>query len=85
MRFLLMLAGIVVLILALRGLLLPPPRRPRDIGGRDTAGRAPEKMIACNHCGLYLPESEALSADGKFFCNREHHRDWLDGQRGKKS
>ena len=79
MRLLILLAAVVVLILALRSLLLPSSRRT----ARGTP-QTPEKMIACAHCQLYLPESEALSADGRFFCNREHHRNWLDDQRGKK-
>ncbi|HEX5055338.1 MAG TPA: PP0621 family protein [Gammaproteobacteria bacterium] len=79
MRFLILLAGIVVLILTLRGLLLPPPRR----NARDTR-QEPEKMVGCAKCGLYLPESEALSAEGRFFCNLEHHHGWLADQRGKK-
>lgn len=46
-------------------------RRPGD-GTRRT-----EKMFACAHCGLYLPESEAMLSDGAAFCNKEHREQWL--------
>ena len=35
-----------------------PPRRA-----------APENMVACAHCGVHLPRSEALVQDGKFYCS----------------
>ncbi len=35
---------------------------------------APEQMVTCNHCGLYLPRGEAISAGDKFFCCDEHRR-----------
>ena len=39
----------------------------------DPAQRAPERMIACAHCGVHLPASEA-SADeaGRHYCSRAH-------------
>lgn len=40
--------------------------RPRDV--------PPEKMVNCAHCGLYLPEKEAVSEDGKFYCCAQHRR-----------
>jgi uncharacterized protein len=33
-----------------------------------------EKMVACAHCGLNLPRSEALEESGRFFCSEEHRR-----------
>lgn len=35
---------------------------------------APEQMVNCHYCGLYLPQSEALAEAGKFFCCAEHRR-----------
>jgi uncharacterized protein len=31
-------------------------------------------MVACSHCGLNLPRSEALEQSGQFFCSEEHRR-----------
>lgn len=33
-----------------------------------------EQMVACAHCGINVPGSEALQADGRFYCSEEHHR-----------
>ena len=33
-----------------------------------------EPMVACAHCGVNLPRSEALEAQGRFFCSEEHRR-----------
>lgn len=32
----------------------------------------PQDMVACAHCGLHLPRSEALAEAGHFYCTREH-------------
>jgi uncharacterized protein len=29
-------------------------------------------MVECAHCGLHLPESEALMKENKYFCGEEH-------------
>jgi uncharacterized protein len=31
-----------------------------------------EAMVRCEACGLNLPESDALSRDGRWYCSREH-------------
>ena len=36
--------------------------------------RPPEHMVACRHCGVNLPRSEALEEDGRFYCGEEHRR-----------
>jgi uncharacterized protein len=77
MRLLIMIAGFIVLVLLFRSLLPRPRTRPRQ-------DNTPEKMVSCLWCRLYLPESEALQGNGKFFCNREHHNAWLEDQRQKK-
>ncbi len=28
--------------------------------------------IKCDHCGVFVPESEALEQDGNHYCCREH-------------
>ena len=33
-----------------------------------------ENMKACAHCGVNLPRSEALEADGQYYCSEEHRR-----------
>lgn len=29
-------------------------------------------MVACGHCGVHLPESEAIQEGGKYYCCEEH-------------
>lgn len=41
---------------------------------KDATEAAPEQMVHCSHCGLYLPQSEAIADGDKFFCSAEHRR-----------
>ena len=42
-----------------------PPTPPTD---QPTA----ERMVHCERCGLHLPQTDAIAADGVFFCSKEH-------------
>ena len=42
----------------------------QDLPGQDKA--AAEDMVRCAHCGVHLPKSESIHADGQFFCSAEH-------------
>jgi len=46
----------------------------RKDAARDAAEAAPEQMVNCSHCGLYLPQSEAIREGDRFFCCVEHRR-----------
>jgi uncharacterized protein len=67
-----------LLFLALIGFLLikglkkaPGARRDGGTKGRE---RAVEKMVACAHCGVNLPEGESVQAGGRHYCSEEHRR-----------
>lgn len=47
------------------------PRRVRPSRGE---GDKIEDMVRCAHCGVHLPRSEGVLADGKYYCSAEHHR-----------
>jgi ribosomal protein S26 len=32
-------------------------------------------MIACDRCGLHVPEDEAIHRNGKHYCSEEHARE----------
>lgn len=32
------------------------------------------ELVECAHCGVLLPQSEALLAEGRTYCSREHMR-----------
>ncbi len=36
--------------------------------------RAAERMVECAHCGVHLPESEAVKQADRYFCSDEHRR-----------
>lgn len=41
---------------------------------RPAAEGVPEKMVNCGHCGLYLPQSEAVREGDSYYCCAEHRR-----------
>ena len=46
----------------------PPPRCP-------TPAATPQDMVACAHCGVHLPRSEALTHGPRTYCCAEHQRE----------
>lgn len=46
----------------------------RKGAAKDAPEAAPEQMVNCSHCGVYLPQSEAIAEGGKYFCCAEHRR-----------
>jgi uncharacterized protein len=47
--------------------------RPRPPVAQRPAPAPPANMIACSHCGLHLPEADAVSgAEGRRFCSEAH-------------
>lgn len=44
------------------------PRAPQP--GR--AADAHETMVQCAHCGVHLPQSEAIAYQGLHYCRRNH-------------
>jgi len=37
-------------------------------------GAMPKKMVRCAHCGLHIPESEAVHSDAQYYCSLEHSK-----------
>ncbi len=65
----------VVVVVAVY-LLLKSYRR-RTIGQDASAGtesRRAEDMVRCLYCGVHLPKSESIVADGKFYCCEAHRQ-----------
>ena len=46
----------------------------RKDAAKDAPEAAPEQMVNCSHCGLYLPQNEAIAEGDKFYCCAEHRR-----------
>jgi uncharacterized protein len=68
---------VIVLVLLLAWLLFGSTRR-RARGARRDGDPAPgrstpvEDMVACVHCGVHLPASQALLLDGRSYCSEAH-------------
>lgn len=41
-------------------------------GRQRAADKPPEAIVRCAACGLNLPQSDAHSRDGLWYCSREH-------------
>ena len=49
-----------------------PRQRPPDAKAENKT--EDKKMLRCEHCGIHAPQSEGVTADGKFYCSDEHYR-----------
>ncbi|MCM5570700.1 hypothetical protein M6I34_09285 [Burkholderiaceae bacterium FT117] len=47
-------------------------QRKSEQARQAAARRGPEKIVACAHCGVHLPASEAVRGDGEDYCCAEH-------------
>lgn len=66
---------VIVLLVAAIVLWLLLRRRPRKTARGAAGGGASggvEDMVVCAHCGVHLPRSEALIADGRAYCGALH-------------
>ena len=68
---LLLLLFIIALFFVVRGFIRSRDRSTASSSGAD---RVAERMVNCKHCGLYLPESEALLDRGEHYCCDQHRR-----------
>ena len=71
MKFFLLLAAFFVVIWLIRGGRrrhppVPPPQAPAE------AQPPSESIVACMHCGLHLPQSEAVAGAEGWFCGDAH-------------
>jgi uncharacterized protein len=70
MKYLLLIGLALIVLWFFR---LPGNRRSRAAGTRNMrAARAPERMVKCDRCGIYLPESESIADGAARYCCAEH-------------
>ncbi len=48
----------------------PAPKLKKDSSRNDSVENS--KMVKCLHCGLHIPENEAIKQGDKVFCSLEH-------------
>lgn len=70
---------VVVVALVVAWLLVGRRRSGRVDPPKDSAAKAkkadslPQAMLACAHCGVHLPQSDAIAdAEGRLFCSDAH-------------
>jgi uncharacterized protein len=68
------LSKFLLLVLALVAVWLLAKGFRRKDAAKDAPEAAPEQMVNCSHCGLYLPQREAIAEGDRFFCCAEHRR-----------
>lgn len=68
MKYLIWLLVILVAIWAFKR-----SRRPaKPAEDPKTPSAAPSNMVACAHCGLHLPQEEAVTGTKGLYCSTEH-------------
>jgi uncharacterized protein len=65
LRTLVILIAVALVVMAVKGLW----RSSRPAGRR---GQQAAHMVQCAHCGVYIPEHEALASGGSFYCSDAH-------------
>jgi uncharacterized protein len=73
-KLLIFLLVLLAIYLLRRALVRPPAARPDSGEPAKPAVPAVERMVECAHCGLHVPESEAVAADGLDFCCEAHRQ-----------
>ncbi len=65
-RLLFLLAVAIVVYLLLRSYRRQAPKQDDS--------KPAEEMVRCAQCGVHLPRSESILANGNFYCSDEHRR-----------
>lgn len=61
-----------LLLLVLAGVLWWGWSKRREASPPAVGERPAERMVTCAHCGVYLPESDALVAGEHCYCSEAH-------------
>jgi uncharacterized protein len=71
MKYLIWLLAILAAIWAFkRSRRLAKPAKPTE--DEKTPSASPSNMVACAHCGLHLPQEEAVTGTKGLYCSTEH-------------
>lgn len=83
MRAILFLGLVLVVFFAIRYLINSFKVKPNEATTRSGSGdsanetsQQSEKIVACEHCQLHIPLSQAQISDGKYFCSQQHLEDF---------
>ncbi len=70
MKYLLLILALLVIAFLLGMKRAPPPAPSQKT--KPAAPPPPKNMVTCAHCGLHLPQDEALPGLGGVFCSGAH-------------
>jgi uncharacterized protein len=68
MKYLLILLLVLVVIWAVKRGRTPKPPRTQNPAEAAT----PSEMVTCAHCGIHLPQEEAVSGQKGLYCSTDH-------------
>lgn len=68
--------GLVVYLLLKRGSRRQAQRR------QEAPAASAQQMVACAHCGVYVPESESIASEGRHYCSEPHRKLGASGSAG---
>jgi uncharacterized protein len=71
-----MIRNLVLLIVVALGawFVLREVRRYRERRDRESETKRFAQMVACDHCGTHIPESQAIRVDKRAYCSEAHRR-----------
>jgi len=61
---------LLIIAIGIGYLIIKHLAKGKKISSRPTQSNT--KMVKCEHCGLHIPEAEAVTSAGHFFCSEEH-------------
>ena len=68
MKYLFLVLLVLVVLWALkRGRAVKPSKKPPT-----ATSQTPSEMVTCAHCGIHLPQDEAVSGQKGLYCSTEH-------------
>lgn len=83
MKFLILVVAVGVLLWMLFGRSRVTRRNAGAGGPSPHRSGAREGMVACAHCGVHVPESEAVRRDGRSYCSTAHLEAGPSGPTGR--
>jgi len=71
---------IIIAALALVYLLIKNRLQARRTNKPKTSSNSSKDTVQCLECEIYVPHTEAISSEDKYFCCKQHQRDWQTRQ-----
>jgi uncharacterized protein len=68
MKYLFLLLAVLVVIWAIKRSRVGHTAEAK----KNTPPAAPSNMVTCAHCGIHLPQEEAVSGEKGVYCSTEH-------------